>query len=149
MLGLFSDEASLRKAVQFLYLTLSSKRPLSLRIFGWSLAMGTMSGVCPAQNILLGSSIKTADSCVLSSKQGVNTLLKLKLLLFFIYANFAPMTAYQDGNFQWVAPNYPRRPLSLPKYALALARRLIRETTQSIFVKSNPLAVSLSFTCFP
>lgn len=108
-----------------------------------------MSGVCPVQNILLGSSVKTRDSCVLSSKQGVNTLLKLELLLFFIYANFAPMTAYQDDNFQWVAPNYPRRPLSLPKYALALARRLIRETTQSILVKSNPLAVSLSFICFP
>ena len=111
--------------------------------------MGTMSGVCPVQTILLGSSVKTRDSCVPRSKQGVNTLLKLKLLLFFIYANFAPMTAYQDDNFQWVASNYPRRPLSLPKYALALARRLIRETTQSILVKSNPLAVSLSFICFP
>ena len=48
------------------------------------------------------------------------------------------MTAYQDDNFQWVASNYPRRPLSLPKYALALARRLIRETTQSIFGKIQP-----------
>ena len=110
--------------------------------------MGTMSGVCPVQNILLGSSVKTRDSGVLSSKQGVNTLLKLELLLFFIYANFAPMTAYQDNIFQWVAPNY--RPPSLPKYALALARRLIRETTpRPIFVKSNPLAVSLSLICFP
>lgn len=97
------------------------------------ISMGAMSGVCPVQNILLGSSVKTRDSCVLSSKQGVNTLLKLELLLFFIYANFAPVTAYQDDNFQWVVPNYPRRPLSLPKYALALARRLIRETTQSIW----------------
>jgi len=109
--------------------------------------MGTISGVCPAQNILLGSSVKTRDSCVLSIKQtAVNTLLKLELL--FISANFAPMTAYQDNIFQWVAPN--NRPLSLPKYALALARRLIPETTpQSIFVKSNPLAVSLSLICFP
>ena len=72
----------------------------------------------------------------------------MELLLFFIQVNFAPMTAYQDNIFRWVAPNY--RPLSLPKYALALARRLIRETTpQSIFVKSNPLAVSLSLICFP